>query len=123
METVIESSTALLASLKADYLNLQAAFKTETDIEKMDELDLQLGKIGKDIITLESKILAFEVAVKKSSFNPDRLAPMLAEITAHREETARAIQEHNDSIAKATYLASRIKSGTQLIGELLSKIV
>ena len=123
MENVIESSTALLTSLKADYLNLKAAFKAETDIEKMDVLDTQISKMGKDIVDLESKRMAFEVAAKKTSFNPTRLAPLLAEMNAHREETSRVIQEHTDSVMRATYLASRITSGTKLIGSLLAKIV
>ncbi|MCX5785832.1 MAG: hypothetical protein NTX59_09080 [Elusimicrobia bacterium] len=123
MENIIDSSKVLLKSLKTDYANLQTAFKAETDIEKMDELDVQISKIGKDIVFLESKVISFEIAAQKTSFNSVQLAPLLKEINEHNQETARVIREHTDAVERAKYLASRVTSGAKLVGDILTKIV
>jgi len=122
MEELIKSSKEMLEGLKAEHDSLQEAFKAETDVNKMDALDTQISQIGKDIVTLESKVTALEVATKKSSFDPSRLAALTKVMSEHAQETSQAIKGYVDSIAGAKYLASRVASGAKLVGNALKMI-
>ena len=122
MEELIKSSKNMLDGLNAEYERLQEAFKAETDIQKMDELDTKIKHIGKVIVELDSKVLSLEVAAKKSAFDPSRLGPLAKSMSEHSQETSQAIKEYSDSIKMAEYLASRVKSGAKLIGDILKTI-
>lgn len=122
MEELINSSKGMRDGLKAEYEKLQAAFKAETDVEKMDVLDVQISKIGKDIVALESNVLSLEVAAKKSSFDPARMKTLAKNMADHGLETQRAIQEHADSVEQAKYLATRVAGGAKIIGDVLKTI-
>lgn len=122
MDEMIKSSKAMLDGLKAEYDRLQEAFKAETDVGKMDALDTQISGIGKDIVELETKVLALEVAAKKSSFDPTRYAALSKSFSDHAAETSRAVKEHSDSVEQAKYLASRVATGAKLVGDVLKSI-
>ena len=122
MEELIKSSKDMLGCLKAEYENLQVAFKAETDVQKMDDLDTKISQIGKAIVELEIKVLSLEVAAKKSTFDPSRLGPLAKSMSDHCQETSRVIKEYSDSIDQAKYLASRVESGAKLVGNILKTI-
>ncbi|MDP3543523.1 MAG: hypothetical protein Q8T11_13720 [Elusimicrobiota bacterium] len=122
MNELIKAAKDLLSDLKGDYDALGESFAAETDLDKMNALDNQISQIGKDIVGLENKVLALEVAAKKSSFDPNELGSLASRMSEHRAETARVIKGHTESVEQAKYLASRVSTGAKLIGEVLRTI-
>lgn len=122
MDELISSLKTLREGLDAEYACLQEVFKVETDVEKMDALDIKMTQLGKDITALATKILAAEVAAKKSSFDPGLMRELAKRVAEHGAKTARAIKEHSDSVEQANFLASRVASGIKLVGDILKTI-
>ncbi len=122
MDELIKSSKEIRDGLKAEYEKLQAAFKAETDTDKMDVLDVQISKIGKDFVALETNVLSLEVAAKRSSFDSTRMKALAKNMADHGLETSRVVREHSDSVEQAKYLATRVASGAKIIGDALKTI-